>query len=238
MDDVSTSATGQVPVTQCAMPKKKPGWMRPLPPADRSAKIRWSEPMPRGGLDEHEPEVDAPLVNHSLAEMLEEAVMHGGEAADAARCRMEEEAWPKRLQQEAIKRAERSLAERHGHASRSRAGRYYPESDAERVALHRLRDRNGRGTLTAEEWQVLCSAWGGRCAYCSCDPQRPVIEHVVPICRGGRTTLENIVPSCNPCNRRKGTKSLDEFLGSDLAGFRQRHVLALAVSRAVLGGGQ
>ncbi len=33
-------------------------------------------------------------------------------------------------------------------------------------------------------------------------------DHVVPRSRGGRTTWENVVAACGPCNLRKGSKTL------------------------------
>lgn len=32
-----------------------------------------------------------------------------------------------------------------------------------------------------------------------------------PICRGGTTTLENLLPICNKCNSTKGSKTIEEF---------------------------
>jgi len=31
-------------------------------------------------------------------------------------------------------------------------------------------------------------------------------DHIVPICRGGRNTWDNVVTSCSPCNNRKGNR--------------------------------
>ena len=42
----------------------------------------------------------------------------------------------------------------------------------------------------------------GPCAYCTGSPD--TWDHVVPLCRGGRNHVANLVPSCEPCNRRKG----------------------------------
>jgi 5-methylcytosine-specific restriction endonuclease McrA len=44
------------------------------------------------------------------------------------------------------------------------------------------------------------------------------IDHIVPICRGGIHTCENICRSCKTCNRRKKSRSLSElrFLGQML----------------------
>ncbi|QED25752.1 HNH endonuclease [Microvenator marinus] len=47
---------------------------------------------------------------------------------------------------------------------------------------------------------------GHRCQYCGVDQHETTLtfDHVLPRSRGGQTTWENIVTSCEPCNRRKG----------------------------------
>lgn len=50
-----------------------------------------------------------------------------------------------------------------------------------------------------------CQYCGGRFARCDLN-----LDHVVPRCRGGRSTWENIVCSCVGCNRRKGGRALEE----------------------------
>jgi len=46
-----------------------------------------------------------------------------------------------------------------------------------------------------------------RCQYCG-SPHDLTFDHVVPRVRGGRTTWENVVAACSPCNLRKGSRSL------------------------------
>lgn len=56
--------------------------------------------------------------------------------------------------------------------------------------------------LLPGQWAALVGAWGG-CAYCgttSTDLQR---DCVLPISRGGRYTLANVVPACRACNASK-----------------------------------
>jgi 5-methylcytosine-specific restriction endonuclease McrA len=56
--------------------------------------------------------------------------------------------------------------------------------------------------LTAADWASLLAAWAG-CAYCGTvagDLQR---DCVLPISRGGRYTLGNVVPACRRCNTSK-----------------------------------
>lgn len=36
------------------------------------------------------------------------------------------------------------------------------------------------------------------------------IDHIIPKCKGGKTTWENVVCSCFRCNNKKGSKSLEE----------------------------
>ena len=56
--------------------------------------------------------------------------------------------------------------------------------------------------LTPEQWSALRAEWGG-CAYCgevSTSYQR---DCILPISRGGRYTLGNVVPVCRSCNASK-----------------------------------
>lgn len=45
------------------------------------------------------------------------------------------------------------------------------------------------------------------CQYCGATGDM-TFDHVIPRCRGGRTTWENVVASCGPCNLRKGSGTL------------------------------
>ncbi len=63
--------------------------------------------------------------------------------------------------------------------------------------------------LTDDQWVALMEAWGG-CAYCG-DPERALQrDTVLAISRGGRYTLENVVPACGSCN---ASKRSDEVTG-------------------------
>ena len=56
--------------------------------------------------------------------------------------------------------------------------------------------------LTDEQWAELKAAWGG-CAYCGGDDPAPQKDCILPISRGGRYTLTNVVPACRSCNASK-----------------------------------
>ena len=44
------------------------------------------------------------------------------------------------------------------------------------------------------------------CQYCGVllDTKTATMDHVLPVSKGGRTTFENVVTSCGPCNTSKG----------------------------------
>ena len=48
------------------------------------------------------------------------------------------------------------------------------------------------------------------CQYCGARDHL-TFDHVVPRARGGRTTWDNVVASCGPCNLRKGARSLRQI---------------------------
>lgn len=89
-------------------------------------------------------------------------------------------------------------------------------------SLDRLVDHHNRRAavagaecdLTVEQWRKWVKALGNRCVYCGSEMRRALLEHVVPISRGGGTTANNVVPGCLPCNGMKGSKTPDEWLSA------------------------
>jgi len=55
-----------------------------------------------------------------------------------------------------------------------------------------------------------------RCQYCGSE-RHLTVDHVVPRCKGGPDTWDNLVTSCAPCNRKKGDRP------PHLAGLRLMH---------------
>ena len=51
---------------------------------------------------------------------------------------------------------------------------------------------------------------GGRCQYCGTTKEL-TLDHVVPKSKGGKSTWNNLVTACKPCNARKGDFSLDQI---------------------------
>lgn len=68
--------------------------------------------------------------------------------------------------------------------------------------------------LSDEQWLALRAAWGG-CAYCGAADRALQRDCVLPISRGGRYTLTNVVPACGPCNASK--------CNAEVTGWLRRH---------------
>ncbi len=72
-----------------------------------------------------------------------------------------------------------------------------------------------RFATAAQAAQVL-AAWNNKCAACGASGDAPgvslEIDHIVPYAMGGPTEVNNLQPLCGPCNRAKGTLSMDQFL--------------------------
>jgi len=70
--------------------------------------------------------------------------------------------------------------------------------------------------ITIEQWRDICERFNNRCAYCGIHEevlkiihnQNLSMDHVIPLSKGGKHIVENIVPSCRSCNSKKGTKIL------------------------------
>ena len=65
--------------------------------------------------------------------------------------------------------------------------------------------------LTDEQWSALVHSWGG-CAYCGATPAIMQKDCVQPLSRGGRYTLENVVPACGSCNASKSNDEVTSWM--------------------------
>jgi 5-methylcytosine-specific restriction endonuclease McrA len=89
--------------------------------------------------------------------------------------------------------------------------------------------------LSVEQWAALKAAWGG-CAYCG-ETGKPVQRDcVLAISRGGRYTLDNIVPACRSCNTSKCNAEVTVWMRRkrlDESAFLLRHLeISSAVARS------
>ncbi|RNM14695.1 HNH endonuclease [Nocardioides pocheonensis] len=84
--------------------------------------------------------------------------------------------------------------------------------------------------LSAAQWSLLQELWGG-CAYCGASDRPLQRDCVLPISRGGRYTLDNIVPACGSCNASKCNDEVTGWLRRrrlDERAFLERHVAVRA----------
>ena len=65
--------------------------------------------------------------------------------------------------------------------------------------------------LTDTQWAALQAAWGG-CGYCGATDRALQKDCLLPISRGGRYTLANVVPACGSCNASKCNEEVTRWL--------------------------
>ncbi|MDQ3232019.1 MAG: RNA-guided endonuclease IscB [Pseudobdellovibrionaceae bacterium] len=72
-----------------------------------------------------------------------------------------------------------------------------------------------QGTLLGYEVrEYLLEKWGRRCAYCSKEGVPLEVEHIRPKSLGGSGRVSNLTLACRPCNEKKGSRPIEEFLKS------------------------
>jgi len=80
--------------------------------------------------------------------------------------------------------------------------------------------------LSDSQWTTLQAMWGG-CAYCGATGKPLQRDCVLPISRGGRYTLDNVVPACRSCKASKCNTEVTSWLRRrrmDERAFLARHV--------------
>ena len=65
--------------------------------------------------------------------------------------------------------------------------------------------------LTLAEWDALRTMWGA-CAYCGASDDALQKDCVQPISRGGRYTLNKVVPACRSCNASKSNDEVTSWM--------------------------
>jgi 5-methylcytosine-specific restriction endonuclease McrA len=69
------------------------------------------------------------------------------------------------------------------------------------------------GTLFGYEVrEYLLQKWGRQCVYCGAKEIPLQIEHIIPQAKGGTDRISNLTLACEPCNIKKGTGDIREFL--------------------------
>lgn len=78
-------------------------------------------------------------------------------------------------------------------------------------ARRRAREVGAPGEYSWSEVIGLHLLADRRCSYCDIPNTNPEPDHVVPLSRGGRNDLGNILPCCQRCNGDKGDMTLTEW---------------------------
>lgn len=110
----------------------------------------------------------------------------------------------------------------------------FPSRRSSAQSARYARRRRGRlakvdDDLTDAQWHALMNAWGG-CAYCQGQGAALQRDCVMPVSRGGRYTLGNVVPACASCNASKHNTEVTGWLRRkklDEWAFLERHALIL-----------
>ncbi|MFE6892405.1 RNA-guided endonuclease IscB [Streptomyces sp. NPDC057694] len=69
------------------------------------------------------------------------------------------------------------------------------------------------GTLAGiEVREYLLAKWGRACAYCGATGVPLNIDHIYPRSRGGSDRISNLCTACVPCNEKKSSRPVEDFL--------------------------
>lgn len=82
--------------------------------------------------------------------------------------------------------------------------------------IKRMQRRKNQPTCTVEELQALYEQQDGRCGYCGIPVRIEVeddayIDHIVPLSKGGASTIDNLLFCCEQCSLSKRAMYLSEW---------------------------
>lgn len=65
--------------------------------------------------------------------------------------------------------------------------------------------KGAEGTFTHVEWIELKARYGCKCAKCKTPETifKLTVDHIIPLSKGGRNSIDNIQPLCGSCNSKK-----------------------------------
>lgn len=111
---------------------------------------------------------------------------------------------------EAMKKFKRDNPSYHREQNR-RWARAHPEKIRLRTLARKARHRGNGGTFTTHEWEFLKRHYNFTCLRCGLqEPEiKLTVDHIVPLSKGGRHSVENIQPLCRSCNSIKQAQTID-----------------------------
>lgn len=87
--------------------------------------------------------------------------------------------------------------------------RRWANENQDAVRLHsllrqeRIAGNPDNAEVTPRDIRRLIERFRGCCAYCGQVADPVHLDHVIPVARGGRTSIGNLVPACGSCNQSK-----------------------------------
>ena len=104
-----------------------------------------------------------------------------------------------------------------------------------RVAQHNNRRARKFGNpgyvgVNGLEWRRALNRAAGECSYCGCKGKL-VMDHIVPLARGGRHAPGNVAPACVTCNSSKSDLFVAEWRHGKLPAVRVRPVRVLHIPK-------
>jgi 5-methylcytosine-specific restriction endonuclease McrA len=83
-----------------------------------------------------------------------------------------------------------------------------PENHRINEHIRRTRITKAGGRYTLKEWNELCAKYNFTCLCCT---KKTILtpDHIIPVAKGGSSSIRNIQPLCQICNSRKGVADTD-----------------------------
>lgn len=115
----------------------------------------------------------------------------------------------------------RKFRERHPELSKKRSWEGYlkfKKEHPDRIRLHKKnynhkrRNLEMQGDVTTEQLNELIDGSNNVCFWCDTYTEKIHLDHITPLAKGGKHTINNLVVSCPECNFKKGAKDPEVFL--------------------------
>lgn len=88
----------------------------------------------------------------------------------------------------------------------------HPDAVSHNIHKYRTRKKSAdTRDVSDRDWRKLCHQYHWECAYCGRSGLKLTKDHIVPLGKGGRHSIGNLVPACSRCNTRKADMLLIEY---------------------------
>lgn len=109
---------------------------------------------------------------------------------------------------------ERMLAWKEANRERNRvlAREKRRDETPEENATRKAKANPGSVGVSQRDWVRLCRRFANCCAYCGIKPDKSIeMDHVIPLTKGGRHAIGNVLPACHDCNLSKNARYLSDW---------------------------